>query len=125
MTWCIAAILFIVEMNHTTYNLALDKRTQSNLQENRCFRLVVSEQERLSRSKHVHAVLVMLSMVGAVASCAGGDWGGVFTMPFAALWAGGLVHANSSGYWSQALRVTLSTITGLIACAVIFSIAAV
>lgn len=112
-------------MNHTTYNLALDKGAQSDIQENRCFRLSVSERERLSRSKHVHAVLVMLSMVGSVASCAEGDWAGVFTLPFVALWAGGLVHASASACQSQALRVTLSTLAGWVVCAVIFSLAAV
>lgn len=112
-------------MNHTVYNLALDERLKFDLQEqSRCFHLPKLEQERFSRNKDVHAVLVMLSIMGAVASCAGGDWAGVFTLPFVAFWAGGLVHASASTCRSQTLHVTLSTLAGWAVCGVIFALAA-
>lgn len=109
-------------MNHTTYNLALDDTTKSGVQETRRFRLTEPEKDRLWSSKNVHAVLVTLSIIGAVASCADGDWAGIFTLPFAAFWAGGLVDVRAST--RQVMRVTLSTLAGCIACAIIFSLAA-
>ena len=122
---CCAAILFIVEMNHTAYSWGLSEHTKLSLLQNSSggrYHLTETEVDELSRSKTLHAALVALSMVSAVASCADGGWAGVFTFPFVAFWVAGLARAGGR---SQALRVTLLASAGWIACAAVFSLAAV
>ena len=110
-------------MNHTTYSLGLDYRTKSSLQQSWRFHLSESEDDHLSNSRVTHVVLLTLSIIGAVASCADGDWAGIFTLPWAAFWAGGLADVGSSR--CEMVHVTLSMFAGWITCAIVFSLAAV
>ena len=94
------AVLFLLEVDNITFDAALSERLRSVVEEMGHVELSEAQTTALARTKPVHIVLIVATVLGAVAI--GGQHGGQgwlagFTFPFLAFGLGDAVEVFDGG----------------------------
>ena len=116
------AVLFLLEVDNITFDAALSERLRSVVEEMGHVELSEAQTATLARTKPVHIVLIVATVLGAVAiggSSGDAGWQAGFSFPFLAFGLGDAVEVFDGGrsgaeVCKKVTKTTLAMLLGFV-----------